>query len=227
MSKSPRHRALWILPALLLAAPVLSAGPLNNPKRMVEGQTVNLTPLVQWWTKHNGPRPLPAWGEARGPVVGTNSMGWIVQGQFKGALNHSTVHEGKAASGGKFILKNPPLSDRAEFDRLLASYNALESQRGDVAAQESRLKGNVDEIRRERRASGGHVRGAGRAAANAQHADAQAKAQLKTLDAQIAEAQKKLAAYPNASHYEVDCLAIDLGRVFQGLPVYDYGVPLN
>jgi hypothetical protein len=46
---------------------------------------------------------------------------------------------------------------------------------------------------------------------------------LKPLDQQIQELKKKLAAYANPEHYEVDCLALETLQQYSGMPLYDHG----
>src|SRR5437667_7193782 len=70
-------------PAIVLCAVValvishtIEANPLENPRRMVGGNTVDLSPLFRWWSKHDGERPLNAWVHVTGSVIGTNAWGW-------------------------------------------------------------------------------------------------------------------------------------------------------
>ena len=58
----------------------VEAGPARFPKRIVNGQAVDLTPLLDWWTKREGVRPLQAWVRVTGSIVGTNALGWTVEG---------------------------------------------------------------------------------------------------------------------------------------------------
>src|SRR5437588_8650738 len=93
-------RAGLAIKILIFALLVLSlgsslAGPLQNPKRVVNGQTVDLNPLFQWWSKHNGYRPLAAWVHITGSIAGTNGVGWIVAGKIEKSPVHATdgTHE--------------------------------------------------------------------------------------------------------------------------------------
>jgi hypothetical protein len=209
--------------ALFCQSLVAPANPLQFPKRSVSGRTVNLKPLFKWWGTHDGSRPLPAWQHVIGSVVATNSYGWVLQAEIP--ERPQTGNSG--GFSGKIVLKNPPYQDMAAFEKLSAQYKTLAGQKAEMAAAESRAKSNADSIRQQRQATGGHARGAGQAQRAAQRTGANLKAQIKNVDTQMEEVRKKLETWPNAEHYVVDCMALDLGQLYRGDPVFDHGVALN
>src|SRR5262252_6910694 len=105
--------------AALFFGSEVSADPLKFPKRTVNGVAVDLNPLFRWWTNHSGTRPLTAWVHVTGAIVGTNSLGWTVQGTVERRSDLPDESEPEKSSPS-FILRNPPLSDLAKFDELVA-----------------------------------------------------------------------------------------------------------
>jgi len=214
--------------ALLALIPAAPASPLKDPKRVLRGGTVDLTPLFHWWTNHAGARPLTAWVHVTGSIVGTNVQGWVVEAQVEHTDRPRTAEGGKDTGGGpnKIILHYPPLQDRAEFERLSAQLKQLNQERDQVASAEGRAKQDQqvnNRVQAAYRREG--VRDRSLAAQNRQDKQImdQAKAELKPLDQQIQALKTQLAAYPNPDHYVVDCFALDGGQTYQGLLLYDYG----
>jgi hypothetical protein len=209
----------------LLAGSLVQAGPLKNPKRMVAGHTVDLSPLFRWWSKHEGDRPLAAWVHVTGSVVGTNAWGWVVEAQVEKTSRPGSSHEGDV----KLLLKNPPVQELAEFERLMAEMKALNEQRGNILAQETQAKDRADSVSREQaanRRNGVRNRGLAVEGRQLRWTDSQLKNQLKPYDQQLQDLKTKLAAYPNPDHYTLDCLALDAEQKYNGMPVFDHGLAL-
>ncbi len=214
-------RGLTALLLLCATAPA-QANPLKGPKRIVEGQTVDLTPLFRWWNKHEGERPLSSWRHINGPVVDTNAWGWVVTARVETSGSRSKTKAGHTSgSADRIILKNPPLSDRAEFDDLLSRLKPLEEQRSRLLSDKTKAK---NRIRVANDSHALHTRAQARAARQARYVEKQADEQLAVLDKPIKELRAKLAAFPNPDHYQVDCLALDTGVERSGVPVFDHGV---
>lgn len=213
----PRSVALTSLVLLLTARPA-QADPLRYPKRAVNGVLVDLSPLFRWMTNQSGTRPLVAWVRVTGTVVGTNALGWVVRGTAERRTDQPTDAEGEKSSD-VFILKTPPLTDRAKFEELVA-------QRAEL---ESKLKGDKDEenqLNSEKK----HLNHRYRAASNqlSQNID-ETKASETDVQTQIKALDEKLAVYGfqpvKGEHptYKVDCFALDLKQEKQGVRVYDHG----
>ena len=195
-----------------------SASPAKDPKRVINGQTVDLTPLIQWWNQKSGDRPYPAWVHVTGQIVGTNAGAWIINGQT----------DDKEGSGGekKLLLRNPPTQDRAAFDQLLAQKKALEAQHAGLHAQADQADAKLKDISQERKAAREHhVRASGLNAQSSKlkQEEKTAKSEMKPIDAQIADLDKKLKPYGSTDHYVIDCFALKTGQAVGGMPVFDHG----
>ncbi|PWU15248.1 MAG: hypothetical protein C5B50_15720 [Verrucomicrobia bacterium] len=210
----------------MVILPIIAvASPLKGPHRVVNGQGVNLVPLFQWWTNHHGARPLTAWVHVTGTIVGTNGFNWVVQAHVEDTGRNKSEDEGKrpAVTGDqRIVLRNSPMTDRAEFERLVARDKELKSERGKTAHVESQAKSQAE-------SSGGtyygrRSRARAVAQAQAQETEREAVGELKELDKQIKDVETKLASYPTKDHYSVDCFALDTGKMQNGLPVFDHGM---
>jgi hypothetical protein len=226
----PSYLITALLAVLLLGVGAATlASPLKDPKRGLRGGTVDLTPLFHWWTNRAGVRPLTAWVHVTGSIVGTNAVGWILEAQVEdtGRFRNTDAAKNGAGSGqGKIILRNPPLQDRAEFERLSAQLKLLEQQQGQLSAVEGHAKDQQAVNHRMQaayRKEGVRDRSLRAQDRQDQAIVNQAKAELKPLDQQIQTLKTQLATYPYSDHYAVDCFALEAGQVSQGVLVYDYG----
>lgn len=214
---------------LMAAGTTLPASPLKAPKRVVSGQSVDLSPLFKWWTKHEGKRPLAAWVHVTGTVVGTNAWGWVVEAQVEKSERPNRPEESSQRNKEgrrKILLREPPQQDRAEFERLSTELKNLNAQHAALTGEEAQAKNRADALRREQQANRRNgVRSRTLAAENRQatQVESQAKQQIKPLDQQIQELKKKLSVYPNPDHYEVDCFALETLKESGGMPLYDHG----
>ena len=216
---------LLLLSVLLADALPSSATPVRDPKRVVYGRVADLTPLLTWWTNRHGARPLTAWVHVTGTVIQTNAWGWVVQAQVEAsAKSDDDSGTGSALKSGaqKVLLRNPPVTERAEFDSLSAQLKELESERSSAAGAAGDAKSRAAALKKERQA---YRRSRVLAAENRQvnSARQEADAELKPLDQQIHDLKVRLALYPNLDHYEVDCFALDNRAQFQGMAVLDHG----
>jgi hypothetical protein len=209
------------------------ANPLKDPKRSVNERTVDLSPLFNWWTNHNGTRPLVAWVQVTGSVVGTNSGSWIIEAKLERTARNIEASRVKDSAPGEQIrvmLKHPPLQDRATFEKLSQQLKALNAQRTTLAAGEAAAKTRRQAIADEEtlnRAYGIRTRGLAAESRQMQQAWAQVSAQIKVLDQQIQGIKRLLSAYPETDQYVVDCFALDLGQEMDRIPVFDYGSVLK
>ena len=198
-----------------LMALAAQGGPLKNPKRGVEGHTVDLTPLFHWWTNQAGLRPLRAWVQVTGAIVATNSLGWVVAAhpEHPSAEGRSGAAELPASGQSRIILRHPPVAEAAEFAELKAQLKQL-------SIEHDQLNASINKLAHP------HVRGRGAGIVNAQiRASAQEpKVELEAVDANIKAVKAKLAAFPDPENFKLDCLALDVGQDHGKLPVYDYGL---
>ena len=219
----------WIVSLALLAGFPAPASPLRGPQRIINGQTVNLNPLFQWWTNHHGVRPLSAWVHVKGPVVGTNAWGWIVEARMENTDRPNKpepAKDSKLEVPAKILVGNPPLWDRADFERLSAQLKLLNQQHVSVASRETEARKRAHALAEQQTANGRNqvqVRALAQANRQLRQVEDQAKAELKLLDQQIKGLKAKLAGYPSSYHYVLDCFALDTGQEQSQMPVYDHG----
>jgi hypothetical protein len=211
--------SLWVLILLLTfflqwAAPMAQPAPISDPRRVVMGRTIDLTPLFHWWTNHSGDRPLRAWVQVRGTITSKSASGWVVSGNAERSTARAGDSDGQAsapAAAHQFLLKNPPIQDEAEFERLHQELTQANADRGRLANEESNAKSAAHHAR-------------GRAATQVHRAEHADEVAVKSLDQKISDLKKKLAVYGSSDHYEVDVIALDTGTESNHLPVFDRGM---
>jgi hypothetical protein len=207
---------------LVLCAAVLPArsDPARVPKRMINERTVDLSPLFKWWTKHEGERPLPAWAHLNGKVAGTNAYSWIIEGKADSATR---LH---SSEGQRFLLKNPPLQDRAQFETLRSRLKVLEAEQTRLKGEQMQAKNRAAALRAQHKNH--HPSRAEAIEARQLHVvETRTASDLKAIDQNIAGVKKNLSAYPNGDHYVLDSFALETGQEQNGLRIYDYGVPMR
>lgn len=218
---------------VVMAALTVQADGLRDPRRIINGQTVDLSPLFRWWTAKEGARPLGAWVRVTGSVVGSSVWGWTLEAQIQKvpqAANDGETNPVALPQPLRIILKNPPQQQQAEFDKLVAQRQALEGERtrlSDLAASSGQAAAQAakqyDSSRPWKLQSSVALDGIGQA----RMVEADARARLKSVDEQLAEIKRKLAGYPDPNRYMVDCFALDSGEKQRGVPVYDHGRVFN
>jgi hypothetical protein len=212
-----RRITLFFLFALVLPG---QSDPARVPKRMVNEHTVDLSPLFRWWTKHDGERPLPAWAHLNGKVAGTNGYSWVIEGKADSATR---LHAGESQ---RFLLKHPPLQDRAQFEALRSRLKVLEAERNRLKGEQVQAKNRAAALRAQHKNH--HPSRAEAIEARQLHAvETRTASDLKVVDQNIADLKKKALAYPNDDHYVLDCFALETALEQNGLRIYDYGVPMQ
>jgi hypothetical protein len=209
----------------LAPLPASRASPLRDPKRVVEGQVVDLTPLFHWWAKQDGDRPLKAWAHVTGAVVGTNAWGWIIDAHVERALPASGG-DSDAPKQAKIILRHPPAAEFGEFETLAAQLKDLNDQHAKLSADAAQATKRSQDAASKQTANNVSVRRAARLQQEARQSNQTAsedEAQLKTLDQQIKEVKEKLVAFPSATKYSVDSFALDLKQQADGMPLFERG----
>ncbi len=219
--------AWWLVALLSVVVFPVTAAPLRAPERVINGQTVNLNPLFQWWTNHHGARPLSAWVHVTGPVVGTNEWGWVVEAQIASA-DRSKKPDSDSAPGGspRVLLLNPPLQDQAAFELLSSRLKILNQQRAVLSAQAAQLKQRDEALTNEQNAlyqNRVQRRALAQTTRQLHQLEKEAKSELKQLDQQIRELKAKRASYTTSENYVLDCFALDMRQEVSGMPVYDHG----
>lgn len=98
----------------LLSAAQAVADPCQNPKRLVNGYTIDLKPLFAWWPAPKGARPLSAWKHVQGSITQDTPAGWVLSGKAEGF------------SGSSFIVRNPPREKLLRWEKLRENLSQLE-----------------------------------------------------------------------------------------------------
>jgi len=212
----------------LSAALTTSATPLKSPKRMVQGQTVDLKPLFTWWSSHAGDRPLASWVHITGKVIGTNGFGWVVDAHVEDSVKGSDeTDKNKTPADGKIVLKNPPVSEMTEFVQSHARLRALtekvkeRSKQVETAAEKVKQLNAQDETLRKRHA---RSRPLEQDLKYWRATEKTEKAQLQTENKQLDELKKKYPGPVDAA-YQLDCFALETGQKNGAMAVYDHGAP--
>ena len=224
MSLTPRRLASTALSSfalVILAAPPVQSSPLKDPKRVINGQVVELAPLFRWWSKQEGHRPLSAWAHVQGSIAGTNGWSWVIEARVEGGLakDKSQGKNNRALERAKILLKNPPIQDLNDFEKLSGQLKDLQQQRATLADEEAAAKNQENTNRH----SGYRSRLVALENRQLQQTQNQLRDELKPIYKQIQNLKKQLALYPNSDHYEVDCFALDRGLESDGVRIYDYG----
>ena len=207
-----------------LAICAVQANPLKDPKRLIAGQTVDLEPLFRWWTNRHGDRPLYAWAHVTGAVVATNGWGWTVEGRLDPPprRGRGSAKERASANGQvKLALRTPAALGLEQFSEVTAQSKALHDQSralSTLSAAAMRL--------REIGSNSQHSRALAVQIRQLRLVENQAKAQLASLLSSSPIAAPNWPVFP-IHEVLLDCLALDMGQEVDGLPLYDYGVPLT
>lgn len=215
------------------------ADPYEHPVRVVSGTKLDLTPLFNWKKGRRGgaggaskARPFPAWGSVQGSVAKASGLGWEVEGSFEGA--DGKMHRGKV------LLKNPPVAELAEHQRLQAQLEQAQAQFERMRAERNMTGAGGAE----RRGPPGGFRGRGGRRGGGGDLEMQREAEkrlesvvqenvvnsgsemadLAALRLQINKLQQQLARTSGRDgKFRVDVIAFRNGQVWNSMPVFDMG----
>jgi hypothetical protein len=223
------RKGFWLTLCLLQACS-LAASPLKNPKRMVQGQTVDLKPLFIWWTTHAGERPLKSWVHLTGTVVGTNGWGWVVDAHIE-ATEKASEDNGKnqTPAQGKIVLKNPPTVELAEFVQSHAQIHSLTekvkvlSRQVETSTEKVKELNAQDQALRKRHS---RSRPLEQDLKKWRAVEKNNKEQLQTANKQLDELKKKFPGSADSA-YQLDCFALETGERNGEIAVYDHGSAAN
>ncbi len=213
------------LSVALAAPPVLRASPLKDPRRVINGQTVDLTPLFRWWTNHASERPLKAWAHVTGTITGTNTWGWIIDAHIERATP-SSGDDTDAPNDGKIVLRHPPAAEFAEFEQLAAELKDLNARHAKLSGEATQAGKRAQDAATKEAAGNMSFRRTARLQQQADQSGETMKQdadQLKTIDQRIKELKEKLSAFPSETKYSVDSFALDLKQKANGLPIFERG----
>jgi hypothetical protein len=184
------------------------ANPCNDPQRLINGYTVNLGPLIEWWPQPKGLRPLPGWKHVQGSITRDTSSGWIIAGKADSKGNPST-----------FLIKNPPRKRLQHFQERKRQLSQCERSR-DAAMEFLRRPIATDAY------SYLGTPWPSPPISLAQYKEAGARLAelvrtINALHAELAPMQDK------NGNFKLDAFALKLNESFEGLPVFDHGLLLT
>jgi hypothetical protein len=188
----------------LLAIKSGQANPCVYPKRLINGHTVEIQPLFNWWGTPKGLRPLVAWKHVQGAISRDSPAGWIVTGKTEA---HS--------QGATFFIKNPPRERLLKFNELKRQVDECKQARDaaraflqrpiftdyySLALSQSKMAPiSVTEYR-------------------------QASAHLGELTHTLNSLNGELAPLQDGhGNFKVDVFALKTEEILEGLPVFDHG----
>ena len=207
---------LAIIFAFLTAAAAEAAQETNNPSfrfpvRVVNGARIDLRPLFANWSNKALSLTNSRWILLTGTIATDRPDGWIVDGKTESATG-VVLHQ-------KVFLLSPPRKEKEALETLLA-------ERKDLQSENSTLAGDV-------KSAGKHP-----PQPRYHHVhyiyNPQAVALEKTnllndessVEGDLKQVDKELAAIPHDdTKYRVDFFVYWTGRVQNGLPAMDFGMP--
>lgn len=233
-----------LLAILLLTTIHMAWGQPNDltyTKRRVGDRWVDLTPLANWLRQPDSDRdetnrPLRSWKTIVGTKVGVSiSQSWIVLGSVEGG------------SPTRVVLWNPPVKELEEFTKLQARWRELQDAKQHMAdVQDSATRAAVAARMKADRATARSIDDAlienrpvyswelDTRQAIAQRNLLRANANAIQADLTLADIEKGLAKVKAAADaagcgtnfdqdYQIRCVALDVNRRQDGLPVFDRG----
>jgi hypothetical protein len=197
-----------LLACSCLFCQTVRANPCNDPQRLINGYTVNLQPLIDWWPQPKGLRPLPGWKHVQGSITRETSAGWIVTGKADSKGHPST-----------FLVKNPPRKRLLRF----------EERKRQLAQCERSRDASMEYLRRPIATDAYSYLGTSWPSppiSLAQYKEASARLAelvrtINALHAELAPLQDK------NGNFKVDAFALKVNESVEGLPVFDHGLLLT
>jgi len=198
----------FLLAVWLMGSTPVRANPCAYPKRMVNGYTVDLQPLFDWWSSPKGARPLSGWKHVTGTIARELASGWVLNGKAEGAGQVST-----------FLLKNPPRERLRRFQELQRQLTQLEAARDNA----------MEMLRRPVLAPGqwSSLLVDGKTQPMSPEEHRQVVARLTVLDQNVRGIRGELAPMQDdGGGFKLDAFALRPSETFEGLPVFDHGYAL-
>ena len=232
--------AAWSVSAQTNQSPFCCRYPLRTLGEY-QNQTVDLSPLFQWWSSHGGQnddqpapnlnfpdpsRPLTAWKRITGIKTAEYDYGWVVDAEISISPTSRTNEW--------IILRHPPAAEEAQYYNLQAQIAQFREQIAhDMRTREMDLKdaervqerANRDEksfSKSVRNYYGTDLKDEAKRYRNA--ADAALNDQ-KQSEQTLGQAQELFNSLPNArNQYVLDCFALEVGRNSKGQRIFDAGL---
>ncbi len=193
---------------LCLLVQTVQANPCTHPRRFINGYTVDLQPLIEWWADPQGLRPLAGWKHVRGSVTKDTALGWVVTGKI-GVKDQPVT----------FLLKNPPRDQLLRFQELKRQLTQCELAR-EATAQVLQRPVCTDWY------SLWATSWTAPPISLMEYRDASAR--MAQLANALNEIRAELAPMQDRNgDFKLDAFALSLQQSYEGLPVFDYGNPQN
>jgi hypothetical protein len=185
------------------------ADPAKYPRRTVNYQPIDLMPLLLWWEKPQGVRPLVSWKHVQGIIERETIYGWVVRGTIEGKPGLQF-----------FLMRNPPKKEIGRLRELEAMLPKLQNERASALAvsQLPAYKGWTYDL------NGGTAR------VPSEDFDRieQAQNNLYDIDQHIKEVRAEMATMLDTQgNIKVDAFALQLNLMYESMAVYDFGFPAN
>ena len=213
---------------------------LKQARRIINGVTINLTPLIKWMqdqelTRGNGgnpPPPVPAAKAAPGaaakpgaaPAAADRPLkpwsyitGVITEQPGYGWVVRGSV-DGQAAS--LIVLRNPPKDRLDEYNRLKAQLAAAKQRAARAEASIAYAQKRLADMELEFKQNN-YLRFGGDMLEQRNDELRDAKLAAGQVGDEVAKFDSR--GYDLASEFKVQCLAMRTGQAIAGMPVYDPG----
>lgn len=218
-------RTVFLLLAVMASAAAANASPAHDPKRVVNGQAVDLTPLFDWWKHQKGDRPLNLWVHVQGRVVETNSLGWTIEGSVDDPSRQPAEGNRAGTVRGRFVLKTPPVQEMVEQDQLASRLKQLEAEQSQLNREIKDDNQREQKLEQPRAADrrGRRNRGNPQQLQQTRTDEREAKKRLDEVEKEIKQLNERLTGFPDSKRFLLDGFALKSNLRFHELPVYDYG----
>lgn len=209
-------KCLAIIVALLVAAGAAAAQETNNlsfrfPVRVLNGQRIDLRPLFAHWGNKALSPTNSRWVLLTGTIAADRPDGWIVDGK--------TVSATGVELQQKVFLLSPPRKEKEALEMLLAEQKDLKEEKSTLAADVKSAGKHPPQPRYHHIHYIYNSQAVALEKTNLLNDESSVEGDLKQVD-------KELAAIPHDStDYRVDFFVYWTGRVQNGLPSMDFGMP--
>ncbi len=190
----------------------------RNPHPIIQGRSVDLTPLFRWWVNPQAPigdtnnanaRPMPAYVKVTGDILKDEPAGWVVDATvetFPGKQQHEKI----------FIL-NPPRKEKSRFEELQAEAGQPSSASG-TSNPSAKSPGSAAHKHQHTKNHTGNSSNTNQVADQSDPGTDAAPA-----SPAVAAAQKPLSAFP-FSTYRAEFFAFQTPQRYENLPTMDAGL---
>lgn len=206
--------------ALIAAAGVAAAQETNNlsfrfPVRVVNGERIDLRPLFTHWGNKALSPTNSRWVLLTGTIAADRPDGWIVDGKTESVTGVELRQ--------KVLLLSPPRKEKEALEMLLAEQKELKDENSTLAGDVKSAGKHPPQPKYHHVHYIYNPRAVALEKTNLLNDESGVEGQLKQVD-------KELAAIPTTTAHEQTVYRVDFfvfwtGRVQNGLPAMDFGMP--